>query len=166
VYIFAINGLTVLPHMCGSLNRLGEPIQGQGFRKPRVGSHYWRWRFQTEIRRIHRHDPQARFVLIGYSIGGGVVRSMARALEADGIPIALVLYVDAHSVVNDLHERPANVCRVVNILSTSVCLRGRVLAGAAENYQVPGTWHLGVPRHDATLGLLARELARVAATAP
>jgi hypothetical protein len=158
--------LTVLPHIYGSLNRLGEPVKGHGFRKPRVGSHYWRWRFQNEIRRLHREDPQARIVLIGYSIGGGVVHSMARALEADGIPIALVLYVDAHSFVNDFHDRPTNVCRVVNVISSAPCLRGRVLAGAEENYQVPGTWHLGVPRHEATLAVLARELARVAATDP
>jgi hypothetical protein len=68
--------------------------------------------------------------------------------------------------VNDFHERPKNVCRVVNIVSHGPCLGCAPLAEADENHDVPGTWHLGAPRHDTTLQVLAHELARVAATVP
>jgi hypothetical protein len=166
VYVFAINGLTILPHIYGSMNGVGEHIEGLGLPRPRVASHYWRWAFQNEVRRIRAEDPCARFVLIGYSIGGGVTHSMCRALEADGVEIALLVYVDAHTFVNDFHRRPANVCRVVNVISSALCLPGKVLPEADANYRVEGVWHLGVPKHEATLEVLAQELDRVAATVP
>src|SRR5262249_6579707 len=92
--------------------------------------------------------------------------SMARTLEAEGIRVALLVYIDAQTFVNNFHHRLGNVCRVVNIVSSSWCLRGRRLDEAEANHKVDGVWHLEAPRHDATLEVLACELAKVAATVP
>jgi len=163
VYIFMVNGLTLLPHVCGSMNGVAAFVEQLGFCKPRVASHYWRWCFQNEIRRIHQEDPAACFVLVGYSIGGSVVYSMAQTLEEEGIFIDLMVYIDAHSFIHDLNQRPANVGKVVGINSTSWCLSGKCHPGE-ECHWVETLFHLKAPRKEQTLHTLARELTELATT--
>jgi hypothetical protein len=159
-----INGLTIVPHIYGSLNGIGDSFRELGFEDPRTATHYYRWSFQNKIRCIHREDPQARIVLIGYSIGASVVHSMARALEKEGIPIALLVYLDAHTFVNNFHRRPSNVCRVICITSSGLLLKGATVAEADCIQQVAGAHHLNVPKKMATWHTLVRELDAVAAT--
>jgi pimeloyl-ACP methyl ester carboxylesterase len=156
-----VNGITILPHIYGSLNGISDYIEELGLKRPRVATHYWRWCFQKEMRRIYQRDPEARFVLIGYSMGGGVVQEIARTMAAEGIPIALVVFIDAHGICSDLDHRPGNVVRTVNINSQSPILHGRVLADA-ENYQVNTFRHLAAPKNVECLETLARELIGVA----
>jgi hypothetical protein len=157
-----INGLTILPHMCGSMNRMAPCVEELGFSKPKVASHYWRWSYQNDIRRIHEEDPRAHFVLVGYSIGGGVVHSMARTLEKDGIFIDLVIYIDAHSLTHSLKEKPANVGKIVSINSTAWMLAGKCHCGE-ECHQVKTLFHLAAPRQEKTLDVLSSELLKLAA---
>jgi hypothetical protein len=137
-------------------------IEKLGFRKPSVGSHYWRWTFQNDIRRIQREDPEARFVLVGFSVGGGVVHSIAQTLEKDGIFIDLVVYIDAHSFLHCLEKRPRNVGKVVNINSSSWLLAGRCHPGE-ECHHVDTFFHLAAPRQQKTLDTLCRELVELTA---
>src|SRR5262249_36764781 len=117
------------------------------------------------IRRVHQQDPGAHFVLVGYSMGGGVVHAMAQNLAADGVRIDLVFYIDPQSVTEDLTAHPRTTHRVVNVTSDGPLLRGLPLDGACTE-RVSGVWHLGVPRDARTLEFLARELAAVAAALP
>ena len=162
VYIFMVNGFTVLPHIYGSLNGMSDFIEDLGLKRPRVATHYWRWRFQDEIRAIYQRDPEARIVLIGYSMGGGVVQEIARTMCAEGVPIALVIFIDPHGICSDFDHRPGNVVRSVNILSRSPILGGRAL-GEAENHEVDTFWHLAAPKNRTCVETLARELVGVAA---
>ncbi len=161
VHIFMINGLTILPHVCGSMNGVADYVEQMGFCKPRVACHYWRWCFQNEIRKIHAEDPDARFVLVGYSIGGSVVYSMAQTLEADGIFIDEIIYIDAHSFIHDFNHRPANVGKVASLNSTGWFLPGKCHAGE-DCVTINTVFHLAIPRKDETLQALARELNDVA----
>jgi hypothetical protein len=161
VHIYMINGLTILPHMCGSMNRMAPCVEELGFCKPKVASHYWRWSYQDDIRRIHQEDPDARFVLVGYSVGGGVVHSMAKTLEKDGIYIDLVVYIDPHSLTHDISTRPANVGKIVSINSTAWMLAGKCHCGE-ECHKVNTLFHLATPRQQKTLDVLSDELLKLA----
>ena len=162
VHVYMINGLTFLPHMVGSMNSVAPYIEDLGFSKTKVGTHYSRWSFQDEIRRIHAQDPGAHFVLIGYSIGGGVVHAMAESLRADGISIDLMVLIDGHSFRHRLSETPANVERVVAINSASPWLAGQSFASQAS-YSVNAFFHLAAPRREETLRILGNELIHTAA---
>jgi hypothetical protein len=164
-HIYMINGLTILPHVFGSMNGLAPYVEELGFCKPKVASHYWRWAFQNDIRRIHQADPAARFVLVGYSIGGSVVYSMAQTLAKDGIFIDLIIYIDAHSFVHNFNPRPANVGKIVGINSASWVLAGKCHDGE-ECHCVDTVFHLAAPRQETTLLVLARELTELAASCP
>jgi hypothetical protein len=157
VYIYMINGLTVLPYMAGSMDRVKPFVEELGFCNVKVATHYWRWSFERDIRRVRAQDPDARFVLVGYSIGGSVVCSMAHALEQDGIFIDLIVYIDAHSFVNDFTKRPTNVGKIVAINSNAWVLRGTCRPGQ-ECYTVDTRFHLATPRRDETLQILAEKV--------
>jgi pimeloyl-ACP methyl ester carboxylesterase len=157
-----INGLTILPHVFGSMNRVAPFVEKLGFPRPKVASHYWRWSFQSDIRQIHQADPDARFVLVGYSIGASVACSMAETLGRDGIFIDLLVYIDAHSFIHDFTKRPPNVGRIVSINSSAPFFSGKCRAGE-ECYQVDTMLHLATPRQETTLHILAHELTELAA---
>jgi hypothetical protein len=156
-----VNGLTIVPHIYGSMNGVGPYVEELGFCAPKVACHYWRWSFQNDIRRIHEQDPEAHFVLVGYSIGGSVVHSMARSLEKDGIFIDLLVYIDAHTFVNDLDKRPANVGKIVSINSCAWVLRGKCHA-CDECHSVDTKFHLAAVQQEKTLVTLAQELTELA----
>jgi hypothetical protein len=166
VYVFMVNGLTVLPHIYGSMNPVGRTLSEHGYCHNETATHYYRWSFQNKIRCIHQSDPQARIVLVGYSIGSGVIHSMARTFEKEGIPIALMVYLDGHSIVNHFDEKFCNVERVVNINSSSHILKGCAVPHADYTVQIESSRHLSVPKKEATLEVLLRELDMVAATVP
>lgn len=166
VHIFMINGLTILPHIYGSMNPVGETLKNHGYVHNQTATHYWRWSFQDKIRQVYRCDPQARIVLVGYSIGAGVVHGMAHTLEKEGIPIALLVYLDGHTFIEDFHDRPANVERAVCIRSSSFILRGALIEESNYVEMIDGSRHLSVPKKEATLELLLRELDMVALGVP
>jgi hypothetical protein len=163
VHVFMVNGLTILPHLCGSMNGVGRYVEELGFCKPPLATHYGRWCLQKKIRRLHQEDPGARFVLVGYCIGASVVYAMAETLQADGIFIDRLIYIDAHSFVHDLSKHPWNVGKIVSISSSNWFLSGKCQAGQ-QCHRVDTFWHLGVPRSTETLEVLARELTEVAAS--
>jgi hypothetical protein len=162
IYIYMINGLTILPHMCGSMKKVAPSVEELGFCRTKVACHYWRWSYQNEIRRIHQEDPQAHFVLVGYSVGGGVVHAMAQNLAKDGIFIDLMIYIDAHCITGDLEDRPPNVGKIVGINSTAWTLAGQCHCGE-ECHTVHTLFHLAAPKQQETLDILGCELLKLAA---
>jgi len=162
VYMVLVNGLD--PLHCGNLPGVRDYLQGLGFRTYYGEVYHGDW-LKRELRKVHQEDPQARFVLVGYSAGGNVVHGLAQDTQADGIFIDTVVYLDAPWVYNSLPKRPANVGRVVSIYTSSSLLGGHALEGA-DNYQLTNTKHLAAPTHELTLELLAGVLAEVAVTVP
>jgi hypothetical protein len=163
VHIFLLSGLDALN--CGNLSGVRDYLNCLGFLNTYHGQLYHAPWFDHEIRRLHEKDADARFVLIGYGLGCPMVRAMARAVHSDGITIDLLVLLDGDGHTLELGEAPPNVGRVLNLQAVWLTGKGHALDGA-ENCDLPGVGHFGLPTHPQTLQLLALELGAVAASVP
>jgi hypothetical protein len=159
VYVFCINGLDPLDY--SNQAGLREYIHDLGFNKLYNGEMYHTTFFQKEVERLHQEDPEARFVMIGFSLGANCARAVAHDAKDKGIPIDLLVYLGANTFKNEERNQPENAVRILNILAEGLIWNGDVL-DRAENLQVKGVWHFGSPTHPKTLELLETELAQVA----
>jgi hypothetical protein len=162
VHVFLVHGVDPLD--VGNLDGLTDYVQSLGFIKTHYGMPFHSFFFLKEIRKIHHEDPTARFVLVGFSYGAGLVRDMTNDLERDGIMVDLMVYIDGVALYQRALDRPTNTLKLVNILS---CYRDESNTFEdAENARCPDVWHFGTPTHPTTLKILARELAAVAVRVP
>ncbi len=163
VYIFLINGLDPLD--LTNLTGVRDHLQALGFRKTYYGQLYHTAYFEKEIRRIHQEEPEARFVLLGFSLGANMVRNIAHHVKSEGIDIDLLIYCGGNTLENIPEDRPENAHRIVNILASGCIWNGAWLDGA-ENVHAVDVFHFGTPSHPRTLEILDRELAVVATAVP
>ncbi len=163
VYVFMVHGLD--PFNLANLSGLRDYVQGLGFGKTYYGQLYHVEYFRDEIRKIHETDPEAHFVLIGFSFGANVVRSLANMARDDGVTIDLLVYLGGNTLGNTDRDQPENVQRVVNVLALGAIWNGAQM-DRAENINVTDVLHFGSPTHPRTLEALARNLAEVAAEVP
>jgi hypothetical protein len=164
VYIFIVNGLD--PANIGNLTGLRDHVQQLGFRQTYYGQIFHVPYFKKEIRRIHREDADARFILVGFSVGVNMTNSMAEAVQDEGIRIDALIYLSGNNYVTPLpSRRPANVERVVNILASGP-LKYVGERDYAENVRLPDSWHFGSPGSDQTKELVTRELVTSAGLVP
>jgi hypothetical protein len=160
VHVFVMNGLD--PTNCCNLTGLCDCLRSLGYLKTYYGcpGHYWC--FASEIRRIHKEDADARFVLVGNGVGGNLVDSIAWGARKDCIPIDLIVYLDCNTVGA---ERPDNAARVLNVWSDGNVTRAADL-NDAENIHLANAWPWTAPSSRITIETLADELAQVAARVP
>lgn len=163
VYVFLINGLD--PVNLANLTGVRDHIQALGFRKTYYGQMYHAAYFEKEIRRIHQEEPEARFVLIGFSLGANMARNITQNVKPEGIDIDLLFYLGGNTFDNRPRDRPENAHRLVNILARGCIWNGAWLDGA-ENLHEVDVLHYGSPSHPRTLEILDRELALIAAAVP
>jgi hypothetical protein len=164
VHVFLLNGLD--PVNYGNLTGLRDYIHTLGFAKTYFGQIYHVWWCEKEIRNIHREDPDARFVLIGFSLGSNVAYEVARGVKQDGIYIDLLVFLSGNHFASPMpHQRPENVGRVVNLLAGGL-MGGRGERDWAENVRLSGTQHFDPPTHPSTLEVLSKELTDLAASVP
>ena len=163
VYIFLLSGLDAFN--CGNLSGVCDYLNCLGFLNTYHGQLYHAPCFDSEIRRLHKKDADARFVLIGYGMGCPMVRAMARAVHSDGVKIDLLVLLDGDAHTLELGEPPPNTGHVLNLQAVWLTGKGHALEGA-ENCDLPDAGHFGLPTHPQTLQLLAQELGALAATVP
>ena len=163
MYVFLINGLD--PLECANLRGVRDHLQTLGFTKTFYGQLYHGYAMKQELRRLHEEDPAARFVLIGFSFGANVARSMTRAVKEDGIQIDLLVYVSGNTMQNVPRDRPENAGLIVNITATELIRNGAWLDNA-ENANVQDARHFAMPTHPYTIRTLDRELTVLAARVP
>jgi hypothetical protein len=162
VYIFLVNGLD--PVNYGNLTGLRDYLQGMGLNRSYYGQIYHAWYFENEIRHIHEQDPNAHFVLIGFSVGVNVIDSMARTVQKDGIFIDLMVFLSGNHPVKPLpKQQPENVGRVINILADG-CMGNHGERCYAENVRLIETFHFGSPTHPVTLEMVAEAIACIVKT--
>ena len=151
VHVFTLHGLT--PSTDSGLNTLRLKLGENGFAKVGMAelcSAHW---VKNEIERIRLHDPDARFVLVGYDLGGAVAVSLTRDLTAKGVP------VDALILLNPLCCS-AEPCGVNTLLIKSAKATSCVPHSA--KVVVPDASHFGLPAHPATVTAVTELLREIA----
>ena len=163
VHIFIIHGTDPLDF--ANLNGLNAYLRDLGFRKTYLGQLYHRNDVTREVRRVHAADPEARFVLIGFSLGANMVRDVTQTVKPDGVHIDLLVYLGGNTLEDGPRDRPENCGRLINILAKGCIWNGTTFADG-ENIHLPDVFHFGSPMHPHTRELLAAELAEVGARVP
>jgi hypothetical protein len=165
VHTFIVNGLDPLQlanlnGMTGYLRRLGfsqthyEPLLGYRATK-------------RQIRAVRQSDPDAKIVLVGYSVGALVVRRLANDLQKEDIAVDRLVYLGGDFIPNTQGSRPSNVATVVNIRGHGSIFSGKDLFfnGAdldnASNLRLDSR-HFLLPSREQTMETLASELASLA----
>jgi hypothetical protein len=164
VYFFLVHGAD--PFDAANLGGLNDWVRSLGFPKTYYGQMYHYLYFEGEIRRIHHEDPDARFVLMGFSLGANMVRNIARDVKDEGVTIDLMVYCGGNSLANDPYNRPENVLQVAHILTQYGSDWMGTQIDGADNARVTDVFHFGSPTHLYTREMLARELAVVASRVP
>jgi pimeloyl-ACP methyl ester carboxylesterase len=163
VHIFFIHGMD--PCDWANLAGVRDYLQALGYIKTHYGQLYHVWEFEDDLRRVHKEDPDARFVLIGFSFGANMVRNLANDANAEHIPIDLLVYLGGNTLKDCPEDKPENAFHIVNILATGCVWNGDYLEGA-DNLNYSEVWHFGSPTYSKTLDVLAEELVKVAARVP
>lgn len=165
VHIFAVNGLN--PLCSGNFNGLCKYLREQGFEHTHFGQLYSCCWFSDEIRHLRQSDPDARIVLIGFSLGANSVKCIANRLNREGIKVDLLVYLVGDFVFNKPSSYPPNVERVLNVRAKGLVLTGGDLLcnGAdidgARNCKLECR-HILVPSRRETLELMMEELLMLA----
>jgi hypothetical protein len=155
--VYVINGLD--PFGWGGLSQMADRIRDSGYPDTRFGRWYQSLRYEREIRQMHRDDPSAQVVLIGYSLGVYRAKAMANRLTRDGIPVAMVGYIGGDYLRNTPSSTPGGV-PVVNVTGNGYLLTGKNLffngteISGADNVRLPGVNHFGLPKQEQTLNAL------------
>jgi hypothetical protein len=163
VYVFLIHGMDPLD--LANLAGLNKYFRQLGFHQTYYGQLYHTGYFKKEIRRVHQEDPEARFVLVGFSFGANCVRSVAQAVKTDGVHIDLLVYLGGNTLDNIPEDKPENAVQIVNILASG-CIWNGAWMDEAINIHETDVWHFGSPTHPRTLEVLTEELFAVASTVP
>lgn len=145
VYAVLVNGLTP----SGSLEELRLKLAEGGFEKVYRGElchSWWMWR---EMKRVHRCDPAARFVLVGYGLGSTVAAGLAEDAAREGLPVDTVVFID-----------PAG------LKDPRACAERTVIIRAVEGVEgmesgsinIRGCGHFALPTHTQTIETIAAVL--------
>ena len=101
------------------MDTLAERIQQAGI--PASVQTYLLWRpVVEEAIRDYRRDPQP-ITLIGHSMGGDSAVAFAERLNAEGIPVSLLVTFDPTRIADDV---PSNVERYINVFQSSNIMGG------------------------------------------
>jgi hypothetical protein len=153
VYVFMLNGIT--PNGSCGLEGLRTKLAEQGFSKIGCGQVFHAAWVADEMKRVLADNPDARFVLLGYDLGGGVAAKLAQESVRAGLP------VDALVLLNPKGKASLTPSGVRTLLVTS---------GAAgtptphtESVIIPDVGHFKLPTHPQTLAVVSNLLNEIAA---
>lgn len=121
VFVFLIDGFDPLDG-CG-VSCVRRSLIDLGFIKVYDGHFYHSNWFADEMRRIHAEEPDAHFVVVGFSTGAETARSLAECVAADDITVDLLAVVDGPLWTAAIPEKPENVVRVVHLPGSSVAVQ-------------------------------------------
>jgi len=146
IYVFMVHGLT--PSTSSGLDALRTKLGESGFAKVGVGELTSALEIVFEIKDIYKCDPDAKFVLIGYDLGGGAAQCLARELSARGVPIEGLVLLDPLAC--------GEPCSARTLLITS----GTTISSApcTNRLAVPDASHYRLPAHPATVAAITELL--------
>ena len=166
-HVFFINGLD--PLNLGNFYCLSQFVRTHGYPNTYFGQMPSNFRVRDKIKEIRRCDADARIVLVGYSGGTYVVRTLAHDLQADGIDVDLLVYLGGDMIHNTTHRRPCNARRILNITGNGLLLTGGNLLwkgttlDCAVNVRIP-VRHILLPSRRETIQLLMNEFGALSTT--
>jgi pimeloyl-ACP methyl ester carboxylesterase len=170
VHVFFINGLDPLDK--GNLVGLSDRVRELGFQNVAFGQMYDEPAMRREIVRVHAQDPGAKIVVVGFSFGANLARVLADQLQAENIPVELLVYLGGDTLTNSPEDRPANARQIVNItaegcswLFAGLIWKGEDIDGA-ENLRLEHVDHFHIPTNEQVLQMLRERLAGVVAAGP
>lgn len=88
------------------------------------------WRRASQDVRALAAGASPVIVVYGHSWGGGAISKFARAIDSDGLEVALAVYIDAFTLRNP--RVPANVRYAMNVYQRTGLLRGLPLRGKGK----------------------------------
>jgi hypothetical protein len=153
VYVFLLNGLTPTGS-CG-LEGLRDKLAEHGFPKVGCGQVFHAGWVADEMKRVLADNPDARFVLLGYDLGGGVAAKLAAQSVQSGLPVDAVVLLDP---IGKAALTPTGV-RTLLITSGS----GRSPVPHNESVIIPDAGHFKLPTHPQTLAVVCNLLHEIAA---
>jgi hypothetical protein len=151
VYTFIVNGLD--PCNYSNLTGVRDHCVSLGYENTFYGQLYHGLWIEKRIRQIRAQDPQARFVLVGFSAGVLTVRNVACTLKNEGVCIDRMIYLGGFTLDNVPRNRPDNVGKLYHILANGQVWNGVPIDGA-ENIKCQDVWHFGSPTHPKSLQVL------------
>jgi pimeloyl-ACP methyl ester carboxylesterase len=162
VYVFLLRGFDPL-----DLDRVDDvrtALNAAGFTKVYDGQFYHERFFAEEMRRLSRAEPDARFVVVGFSLGAQAATGLAESVGKEGIPVAMLASVDPYWWSSAPRRKPANVEQVMHVHGERLLFAPTLSAGA--DVQIPGSWPSNVTANPLAVETVARALANVAGTLP
>ena len=164
VYIFLINGND--PFHMGNLTGVQHYLNAIGYPKVYYGEMYHAWSFASEIRKIHKEDPNGKIAIVGYSFGGPVARSVAQSVASDGVPVDLLVYFDPVGLSTLVSPKPGLPIYKTRFISRASQADGQEFVESGTGVPVPDTWHFGIPTHTITLNTLVQDLVELSGQVP
>jgi hypothetical protein len=159
VHVFGVNGLD--PVCIGNFNGLCAYLKEQGCNT--YFAQLWSISDMAgRIKALRACDPNAKIVLMGYSLGCNRIRALANELKKDNIQIDLLVYLGGDMILSHSRSCPPNVCRTLNVRAHGFCLTGGdLLTGTnlpcARNVKV-NCRHLKIPSRPEVAHLVLGEL--------
>ncbi len=145
VYAFFMNGADVLE--LNGFEELQDGLICAGYAKLYYAQQIDREWYRRELHRLHRDDPDARFILVGYGSAADPLQELACQVSREEIPLDAVVYIDPICAKGDLTQ---NVPYRAVILKSHHWL-GAPRLKAPETVTIDRVGHIGVPRHPATV---------------
>jgi hypothetical protein len=152
VYVVLVNGLT--PGGPSGLEGLRDRLADQGFTKVYCGQLCHAVWLGQEMRRVHKEEPAARFIVVGYDLGGAAALRLAADARTDGLPVEALVLLDPMGKPKDAG------CAVRTVLVCSGS--GTSPFPHSESLSVPDAGHFSLPTHPQTVAVVCDLLGEVA----
>jgi hypothetical protein len=155
-YAVLVNGMT--PTCGAGLDGLRDKLAAQGFPKVYYGQLCHALWLAQEMRRVHKDEPDARFVVVGQDVGAPIAARIARDAIDDGLAVDALVLLDPSG----------NQDRVGFRLRTIVVSSGTGNTGVphAETLVVPDAGHFTLPTHPVTVELMGDLMNETAGRVP
>ncbi len=163
VHIFIVHGADPLDW--ANIEGVRTYLAELGFCQTHLAQFWHLTQAIDDVKQVHREDPDAHFVLIGFSLGANMVSTITRCVKDDGIAIDLLVYCGGNSLMNKPRDQPDNAKHIVNILATGWFFNGAQM-DRAENVTEPDVFHFGSPSHPRTMAMLLHHLTALASVSP
>jgi len=160
VYTFFMNGADLL-ELYG-FSELHDQLICAGFPKIYYAQRMDREWYHRELHRLHRDEPDARFLLVGYGTAADQVQELACQVSREGIALDAVVYIDPIGAKGDLTTDVPYRALVLK----SHHWRGGVRLKVPEAVTVNHVGHISLPAHPATVQTLVALMTESALRVP